>query len=286
MKIKIENYQIEKLAESSSVNFLFDVHLEDGLIGTCNVWLQDIFHQLQFVDEGGNKFLFQPNCQNENSGNLTDNESPEYSDEHYIGSVENISKEELDEPVENGSAVIVPFVIKVEKLDMEFQSNPKKKQSNELNFDSECATLTHFEQDVIETRQANIDIPENIPRKSNPKQSLKRRNRQRKNKLVHCEECGESFTFEKLNLHKETHNNFSIYKCKQKGKSFSKERNLKLHQNIHRGKKTFQCQYCEKSYIGKSGLNYQLNSHIKVLSLSNAMYVESTFQESVTLSDM
>ena len=58
MKIKIENYQIEKLAESSSVNFLFDVHLEDGLIGTCNVWLQDIFHQLQFVDEGGNKFCF------------------------------------------------------------------------------------------------------------------------------------------------------------------------------------------------------------------------------------
>ena len=62
MKIKIESYHIEKFVESS-VNFLFDVHLEDGIIGTCNVWIQDIFHKLQFVDEGGNQFLFQQCCQ-------------------------------------------------------------------------------------------------------------------------------------------------------------------------------------------------------------------------------
>ena len=47
---------------------MFDVHLENGIIGTCNVWLQNIFHHLQFVDEGGNSHF----------GNLTDNASPEY----------------------------------------------------------------------------------------------------------------------------------------------------------------------------------------------------------------
>ena len=31
---------------------------------------------------------------------------------------------------------------------MECQSNPKRKQSKELNFKSECATLTNFDQDL------------------------------------------------------------------------------------------------------------------------------------------
>ena len=238
MKIKIENYHIEKFAESS-VSFLFDVHLEDGMIGTCNICLQDIYHQLRFGDDGGNKFLFQPSCQKEKPFSDSDITKSFSSNDNDNVSTQNITKEE---PVEKSNTGIIPLIIKVEKAGFEFP-------------------LTNFEKDVTESRQAHIGIPENGARKSNQKQSPRRSNRQRKPKLFDCEECGGSFTFTKLSSHKKTHKSFSNHKCKPNVDNLNKERNLTMHQNIHKRKKTYACQYCKKSCINKSALDYHLNIH-------------------------
>ena len=75
----------------------------------------------------------------------------------------------------------------------------------------------------------------------------------------HCKYCEKSFPFlSKLERHTKVHTKVRPFKCKDCGKGFTEESNLKTHINcFHKGLRPYKCDLCDKSF----GRNGDLKSH-------------------------
>ena len=49
---------------NSPIRLSFDVKNDEVFIGTCEMFIQNIFSQFELADDKGNRFSFQPNVEN------------------------------------------------------------------------------------------------------------------------------------------------------------------------------------------------------------------------------
>ena len=101
---------------------------------------------------------------------------------------------------------------------------------------------------------AYIDKPLSSNCDSNQKQSRRRSNRKRKEKLFQCRVCGESFATSKLLEHQKAHKGLQQFTRKECGKKFTQGEMLKLDQTAHKvqsckiGGKSIQKQITKKKF--------------------------------------
>eukprot|EP00111_Clytia_hemisphaerica_P024006 TCONS_00070725-protein len=283
MNIKIENYQYEKNAESA-VSLLFDVQMEDGVIGTCNIWIQDIFHQLKFADGVGNKFLFRPKhtgeIHNDDVEKSIKNIEKNVHEEKFrirIGEENTIKvKEEISTDVE---------IQYYDKLRYDVENNIK---NIERNVHEQKFKIRIGEESAIKIKEeisADVEIqidtktyeasPKSLEQcndfnrlkdlqtgNESSKQLHKNSIQEEVDKLIEYQECGESFTSTKLTLHKGKHK-LKEYKCKKCGERFTQRGDLKSHQNKKHQKKIkkFKCQTCKKKFPCKYSFNVHVSIH-------------------------
>ena len=279
---------------TSEIKLSFDVKNEDVIIGTCKIFIRNVFVEFELNSDKGN-FSFQPS--NENQKECFDSENVINSN-HLSFNEEKINvkvkEEDTNEMPKNVAENQRPDrkcedIVKI-KLEKDFFADPPSNYIDQIQ-DEVAQPIAKKNNDetfkVLNQSSPTINRVENFGLQMGYKDNCDLIIRDKENipiflrsevglnigvhtsmhsfeKPFVCKVCGKFFTQRgNLNRHTRTHTGEKPFECGVCGKAFTQKSNLDVHTRIHTGEKPFECEVCGKRLSQKISLIAHTKIHTR-----------------------
>ena len=259
MNFKIENLNIKSFG--AIFGFSFDIKVNENVIGSCDISIENIHSQLD-VRSNGSNFLYTPNWAF-HAANRFFNGSRE-TGFPFVTNEQEIALRNV--PVSNdhhiGSHEMEPtYSARTETYQRQNLVHTKDSYIPPVKERQSSSTLTHTNtnQEIFSSRPESIIVEIVTP--NNDEQT---QNTNMTDSRILCEKCPKTFSSKRnLERHvKVVHDKIKECRCEECGKLFAVNGDLKRHiESVHKVLKRFECTECGQSFTRKHHLEKHQMTH-------------------------